>query len=120
MALLLLCTGCGNSGQMAESEKVGVQREGEVDVYKRQVCWGQEKLELDDIKGSRRRFLVRVKGEADQDLSSVEAVFGHVDPITVPELSGEFAFVTGVISEGEYKEKAEKLGTVISRIRRCV
>ena len=81
------------------------------------VCWGQEKLELDDIKGSRRRFLVRVKGEADKDLSSVEAVFGHVDPINVPELSGEFAFVTGVISEGEYKEKAEKLGTVISRIR---
>ena len=32
-------------------------------------------------------------------------------------LSGEFAFVTGVISEGEYEEKAEKLGTVISRIR---
>ena len=81
------------------------------------VCWGQEKLELDDIKGSRRRFLVRVKGEADKDLSSVEAVFGHVDPINVPELSGEFAFVTGVISEGEYEEKAEKLGTVISRIR---
>ena len=81
------------------------------------VCWGQEKLELDDIKGSRRRFLVRVKGEADKDLSSVEAVFGHVDPINVPELSGEFAFVTGVISEGEYEEKAEKLGTLISRIR---
>ena len=81
------------------------------------VCWGQEKLALDDIKGSRRRFLVRVKGEPDKDLSSVEAVFGHVDPINVPELSGEFAFVTGVISEGEYEEKAEKLGTVISRIR---
>ncbi|MFQ9151398.1 MAG: hypothetical protein ACLR6B_07565 [Blautia sp.] len=44
-------------------------------------------------------------------------MFGHVDPINVPELSGEFAFVTGVISEGEYEEKAEKLGTVISRIR---
>ena len=51
------------------------------------------------------------------DLAAVEAVFGHVDPVSVPELTGEFAFVTGVISEAEYKEKAEKLGTVISRIR---
>ena len=25
-------------------------------------------------------------------------VFGHVDPVSVPELTGEFAFVTGVIS----------------------
>ena len=81
------------------------------------VYWGEEKLTLDDLNDSRRRFLVRVKGDAASDLAAVEAVFGHVDPVSVPELTGEFAFVTGVISEAEYKEKAEKLGTVISRIR---
>ena len=81
------------------------------------VYWGEEKLTLDDLNDSRRRFLVRVKGDAASDLAAVEAVFGHVDPVSVPELTGEFAFVTGVISEAEYKEKSEKLGTVISRIR---
>ena len=81
------------------------------------VYWGEEKLTLDDLNDSRRRFLVRVKGDAASDLAAVEAVFGHVDPVSVPELTGEFAFVTGVISEAEYNEKAEKLGTVISRIR---
>ena len=81
------------------------------------VYWGEEKLTLDDLNDSRRRFLVRVKGDAASDLAAVEAVFGHIDPVSVPELTGEFAFVTGVISEAEYKEKAEKLGTVISRIR---
>lgn len=79
--------------------------------------WSSKKLELTDISDSRRRFLVRTKGDPTRDLARVEAVFGSVEPVIIPELSGEFGFITEIISEAEYKEKAEKLGTVISRIR---
>ena len=47
MALLLLCTGCGNSGQMTESEKVGVQREGEVSL--KFSIWSDEESYVRDV-----------------------------------------------------------------------
>lgn len=79
--------------------------------------WSSTKVQLTDISNSQRRFLVRVKGNPETDLKNVEEIFGTVKLIKIPELTGEFGFTTEVLSEAEYNAKAEKLGTVISRIR---
>ena len=79
--------------------------------------WSSTKVQLTDISNSQRRFLVRVKGNPETDLKNVEEIFGTVKLIQIPELTGEFGFTTEVLSEAEYNAKAEKLGTVISRIR---
>lgn len=79
--------------------------------------WSSEKLDLTDISKSKRKFFVRVKGELTADQAKVEKIFGNVKVVTVPGLENEFGFVTGEISESEYSEKAEQLGTVINMIR---
>ena len=79
--------------------------------------WSSQKLELTDISNSQRHFFVRVKGVPQEELKKIEEIFGTVHPVIVPELPGEFGFTTEVLSEAEYKAKAERLGTVISRIR---
>lgn len=82
------------------------------------VCyWSEEKLELADIKDSVKRFFVRIAGSKDDVLSKVEAVFGKVNVIELPEVSGEFGFVTEAISEADYEEYAKKLEGIITRIR---
>lgn len=79
--------------------------------------WSSQKLQLTDISNSQRRFFVRVKGTPEQSLANIEEIFGTVQPVVLPELEDEFGFVTEVISEAEYKAKAERLGSVISMIR---
>ena len=79
--------------------------------------WSSQKLELTDISNSRRSFFVRVKGDPKKDLARVEECFGAVKLVNIPELSGEFGVITGVLSESEYEAGAERLGNVISRIR---
>ena len=48
---------------------------------------------------------------------AVKAVFGEVKTISVPDVEGEFAIITGPLSEAEYEAKAAKLPEIISRIR---
>ncbi|WP_099466768.1 homoserine dehydrogenase [Konateibacter massiliensis] len=79
--------------------------------------WSNKKLELADISTAKRRFFVRISGEAGARLAEIEQLFGKVEVITVSELNNEFGFVTGVLSEAEYKEKEEKCQGIINRIR---
>ena len=79
--------------------------------------WSSHKLELTDISNSQRKFFVRAQGTVEEELERVEEIFGTVQPVVVPELSGEFGFITEVMSEAEYKAKAKRLGTVIHMIR---
>lgn len=79
--------------------------------------WSSKKLELADVGESHRRFFVRIKGTPEERRNDVEAVFGGVKYVQVPGLEDEFGFVTGIITEAEYKEKANRLGDVISMIR---
>lgn len=78
--------------------------------------WSSKKLELTDISKSTRKFFVRISGGSDE-LKKVEEVFGKVAVVEVPELRGEFGFVTGVITEAEFKEKAGRLAGVLNMIR---
>ncbi|MFA9377731.1 MAG: homoserine dehydrogenase [Lachnotalea sp.] len=79
--------------------------------------WSNKKLELADISTASRKFFVRISGNVDNDLSKVEAVFGKVEVVKVEELNNEFGFVTEILTEADYKIKAEKCQGIINRIR---
>ena len=78
------------------------------------VLTDDEQQQIDDVKS---RFFVRVSGHAAERQSEIEELFGKVEIVAVPSLSEEFAFITGEITEQEYREKAEKLDGIQSRIR---
>lgn len=79
--------------------------------------WSSRKLELTDISNSRRRFFVRAKGLLKEEKEKTESIFGPVEFVQVEELPEEYGFITEVITEAQYQEKAKELGTVISMIR---
>ncbi len=79
--------------------------------------WSNEKLSLMDIKDVTNRFFVRVDGTKSEKEALIQAQFGEVEFVEIPELAGEFAFVTPVLTEAAYNEKAEKLDGIISMIR---
>ena len=78
--------------------------------------WSDEKLVLGDTKDDKRRFLVRVKGDAQADAAAMKALFGPVDLVDAG-VEGEFGFVTGELSEAEYAERAAKTDAILNRIR---
>lgn len=74
--------------------------------------WDAEDVKLTNVGEVERAFFVRVEKAKEQE---AKETFGDVKEITAG-VDGEFAFVTGRMSEKEFNEKAEKVG-VISRIR---
>ncbi len=73
-----------------------------------------ETLSMSDIENESRRFFVRVSKEKE---AAAAAAFGDIEIIRVPELPGESGFVTGIMTEKEFADRAEKAGGVLSRIR---
>ena len=74
--------------------------------------WDAEDVKLTNVDEVERAFFVRVEKAKEQE---AKETFGDVKEITAG-VDGEFAFVTGRMSEKEFNGKAEKVG-VISRIR---
>lgn len=74
--------------------------------------WDAEDVKLTNVDEVERAFFVRVEKAKEQE---AKETFGDVKEITAG-VDGEFAFVTGRMSEKEFNEKAEKVG-MISRIR---
>lgn len=74
--------------------------------------WDAEDVKLTNVDEVESAFFVRVEKAKEQ---AAKETFGDVKEITAG-VDGEFAFVTGRMSEKEFNEKAEKVG-VISRIR---
>ena len=74
--------------------------------------WDAEDVKLTNVDEVEHAFFVRVAKAKEQ---KAKETFGDVKEITAG-VDGEFAFVTGRMSEKEFNEKAEKVG-VISRIR---
>lgn len=74
--------------------------------------WDDEDVKVSDVSEARRAFFVRVdvakEKEAIDTFKSVRVIEADVE--------GEFAFVTDVMSEKEFNEKAGAVG-IISRIR---
>ncbi len=75
--------------------------------------WDEEKLEISPIDTAVRRFFVRVSGN---DEARIRNIFGEVALIDgVAE--GECGFITGEMSEAQYRQKAAEAGNVITMIR---
>lgn len=74
--------------------------------------WDAEDVKLTNVDEVEHAFFVRVAKAKEQ---AAKENFGDVKEIAAG-VDGEFAFVTGRMSEKEFNEKAEKVG-VISRIR---
>ena len=74
--------------------------------------WDAEDVKLTNVDEVERAFFVRVEKAKEQE---AKETFGDVKEITAG-VDGEFAFVSGSMSEKEFNEKAEKVG-VFSRIR---
>lgn len=81
------------------------------------VNWSSSKLELMNIDEVGNRFFVRVSGTPAERKEEVEKLFGPVDIVTVPGLPEEFAFITRMITERSFRERAEQLDGILSRIR---
>ncbi len=76
------------------------------------VFWDEEKMILADPDKQVNRYFVRTSA----DLSRVKELFGEVEKVDAG-ISGEMGFVTGMMSEGEFKEKKEALPGVLQYIR---
>ena len=78
--------------------------------------WSNEEMPLMDQDSVEGRFFVRVK---DTSLDEVDKAFGTVEEVIEPDsLPDEFGFVTGLMTQGEYKERVKALGeNVLGMIR---
>ena len=78
--------------------------------------WSNEEMPLMDQDLVEGRFFVRVK---DTSLDEVDKAFGAVEEVIEPDsLPDEFGFVTGLMTQGEYKERVKALGeNVLGMIR---
>lgn len=75
--------------------------------------WRPEKLVIADYKKQTTKFFVRTAADA----GKIERIFGTVQYIKVPEVTGETGFVTSEMTEEDFEKKAAELGTVLQMIR---
>lgn len=80
------------------------------------IDWASEKLELQDRSLMERKFFVRIKGEPEELESKLHSTFGDIHIVRAGQ-PGEFGFLTGVMTEGEYQEKAKTYDNIIHMIR---
>lgn len=76
------------------------------------ISWSSKKMDLVDKGRSESRFFVR----STEDKEKAKSLFGEVEFVEVPEISGEVGFLTGKMSEEDFEKKADGLN-VIQRIR---
>ena len=77
------------------------------------ICfWDDTDVTLTGIEEAKRSFFVRVSDDKEKEaIAAFESI-----RVVEADVPGEFAFVTDVMTEKEFNEKAEKIG-IISRIR---
>ena len=79
--------------------------------------WESNTLELVPNADAKRRFFVRIHGEESVLKSRVDEVFGQVEFVKADDVEGEFAVITGEMTEAEYAQKAEEIPEVVKMIR---
>ena len=78
--------------------------------------WSEEKLTLEDRSKTSKKFLVRIRGNVDAFKERIGNDFGEVRFVEAG-VNGEFGFVTPVMTEGEYEEKAKAYPEILHMIR---
>ncbi len=79
--------------------------------------WKSEKLTLQPIADTSKQFFVRIKGEPEALKAHLESKFGPIRIVQAEELSGEFGFMTEVMTEGTYARLAEEFPGILHMIR---
>lgn len=79
--------------------------------------WSDEKLELEDISDVKRRFFVRFSGSLGEYQAELQASFGDIKVLEVPECPGEFGIVTSVMTEGQFQKETHNYPNMIHMIR---
>ena len=75
--------------------------------------WKEEKLKIEDKADAKRKFFIRMKGDVTEMLPKLQYSFGEVEIVKVPDLEGEFGFITPVMMEGDYDTRAARFGEQI-------
>lgn len=79
--------------------------------------WDMERLELISKDNAKRRFFVRLKGEAEERLEEIHRILGHTEVILVEGIQNEFGIITSAMSEKEFEEKLKLIEGIRTRIR---
>jgi len=79
--------------------------------------WTEEKLELEKHTEMTRRFLVRMQGNQAELADRIQKDFGEVQYVNLQEFDEEFGFVTPVMTEGAYLEKAKNYPKICHMLR---
>ena len=79
------------------------------------IIWSDEKQELLPIQDAKHKFFVRTK-KCDGIEGKVSEVFGEVSVINAG-IDDEYAFITNIMTEKEYKNAADVIDNVVSMIR---
>ncbi len=78
--------------------------------------WEPEELETGDFSDAVNRFFVRVADEAGIE-EKINQLFGDVQYVSADGVTGEKAFVTSDMTEGDFQKKKTELGSIINVIR---
>lgn len=79
--------------------------------------WTDEKLELEPIEEVERRFFIRMLGTPEAHLAHLKESFGEVQITTLQEYPEEFAVVTSVMTEGQYRREASQYKNLLHMVR---
>lgn len=79
--------------------------------------WTEEKLELEKHTEMTRRFLVRIQGNQAELADRIQKDFGEVQYVNLQEFDEEFGFVTPVMTEEAYLEKAKNYPKICHMLR---
>ena len=79
--------------------------------------WHPDEIHLYPLSHTRKNFFVRIKGSQEALRSHLESAFGPIDIIQVDGITGEFGFLTQVLSEGDFDSKCTEFPGIITRYR---
>lgn len=79
------------------------------------MIWSAEKLTLTAMDDFEQKAFVRMKDSVDRN--RVKEAFGTVTEVKVPEIKGEYAFVTELMKEKDLKAKVNAFEEVLGYIR---
>ena len=79
--------------------------------------WKSEKLELEPVEDTSRRFFIRISGNTDERKAEAEKCFGSGKIIHADGLDDEFGYMTESMTEGDYRKKAEGFEGILGMIR---
>ncbi len=79
--------------------------------------WMQDTIELESVEEFKCKFFVRIKGTVESMRSKLEAKFGEIEIMTLPNETEEFAMITKVMTEKEFSTGIKDMKEIITRIR---